>query len=122
MNGRESRRRHQGDRQRVEALLKDVSRTPAEFVEAVGAHEVWRRGNVAFVVPRLDDDLPARLKSAVSRRRRATLDGICDCGGRRHVVSATHVEFAHDPACDATDDNLVAISNEVGVPFRRWIA
>ncbi|HEY3925009.1 MAG TPA: hypothetical protein VGL75_10655 [Acidothermaceae bacterium] len=122
MNGRAARNRHQGERQRIEAVLDRAARNPALLVKVIGNQEIWRRGDVAFVLPRLADDYPAPLKDAISARRRAALDGVCVCGGRRKVVSATSIEFDHTTSCDATDDRILAIGNEVGIPFRRWIA
>jgi hypothetical protein len=122
VNARAAKARNRARRERLQRILDQAAASTPKLVEVVGQQEVWSRGQVALVVPLLCDAYPPRLKAALDLRRRATLEGRCDCGAERRIVSSSRIVLEHTDECEATDDNLIAIGAECGVPFRRWIA
>ncbi len=112
-------------RGRLEQLYAEAQRQPAEFVRSLpGGEEVWQRGQVAFVLPAIPLGGSPAVREAVERRRRASLDGVCACGGRLHLRRmhpggmSTQV-FMHEQECPAADSNLAALLDADG---SRWSA
>jgi hypothetical protein len=76
--------------------------------------ESWAVGRVLFIVPTIRDSMNPKLKSALDRRRRATLTGTCDCGARRKIVDHRHgggarMQMAHEADCPAGDTVLAPL-------------
>jgi hypothetical protein len=82
-----------------------------------------------FVVPRIPDDAPERVREGIARRRLATVTGRCPCGAERPRLNREQrrkvarrkarylgiAEIAHENDCPA-------ISNEVERALGRWSA
>lgn len=64
-----------------------------------------RRGSALYVLPDIDDRLPADLKNAIARRNQATVTGRCACGARTRIISRAggviNAEMAHQHDCPA---------------------
>jgi hypothetical protein len=85
--------------------------TEAEFVRVLpSGNEAWQRGSILFVVPAIPDNASPDLKNALDRRRRATLNGRCDCGARV-VVSSSGLIAEHESSCPATDEAIERLQN-----------
>ena len=66
-------------------------------------------GETLFVLPTFRDSMSPTLKSALDRRRRASLAGRCDCRARLGIVDLDRhrAEIAHEADCP-TGDTLLA--------------
>jgi hypothetical protein len=81
--------------------------------KVLGGYEMWVKGGVMFGLPIIAEDYPADLKTALDRRRRATLAGRCECGavlGVRRAGTVMH----HQDGCIASDDSLDEIAARHG--------
>jgi hypothetical protein len=81
-----------------------------------GDLESWKVGTTMFVLPVIHEDMPAGLKQALERRRRATMDGVCACGARRSAPSGSrpllHAVTTHEHDCPAHDDAIERMYRE----------
>ncbi len=109
-NGRHHRRRMAGAKLAATLAEADAS-TPTYVGPAPGGGEIWRAGPVALVVAGIPFGAPPELAQAMARRRDASLTGRCQCGGRRHLLRATHtgsiMAVVHREDCPATDAAVV---------------
>jgi hypothetical protein len=100
-------------RQAAQQLLEQSAAEDPVYVTTMGTYEMWAKGRVMFGVPVIREDYPAELKTALARRRRAMLDGQCECGARvRASRAGTEVRHEHD--CIASDDSLDGIAERHG--------
>jgi hypothetical protein len=100
-------------RQGAQRVLAQSADVEPEYVATLGSYEIWARGRVAFGVPVIREDYPAELKTALARRRRAMLDGQCECGARLRLTrQGSQTDHEHD--CIASDDSLDAIAERHG--------
>lgn len=69
-----------------------------------------RRGSTLYVLPDIDDRLPADLKNAIARRNKATVTGRCDCGARIEITSRAggviNATMAHENDCPAGSERF----------------
>lgn len=71
------------------------------------------RGPVLYVVPPLDDGMPALAKEGLARRRLVMTTGRCPCGATLTMPkdlqrgTITHVRVEHEVDCPAVDENLL---------------
>jgi hypothetical protein len=95
------------------------------LLETIGHLEVWLVDGVMHVLPALRDDMPADLKNALSRRRRASLTGRCDCGARTVVHGGRRLRdlqpgevvrgsMAHERDCTASDAGIAELVERFG--------
>jgi hypothetical protein len=93
-----------------------LARSLAEKPVLIGylhPYEMWKRGPVLFGLPVIREEYPAELKTALDRRRRAMLEGQCDCGAALRVTRhGTQIEHEHD--CIASDAVLGEIAARHG--------
>jgi hypothetical protein len=87
--------------------------------------ETWTGETVAFVLPRIPDDVPEEIREGIARRRITAIDGKCPCGGelvlpnraaRRKAArtsSLVRMRVEHEDDCPAIDKTLDAA-------IRRW--
>jgi hypothetical protein len=68
--------------------------------------EVWGVGKIGMVLPAIEDRYPPALKSALARRRSASMSGQCDCREVVWEVTGFMLVFRHADDCPATDDNI----------------
>ncbi len=122
-NGRRHRRGVR--RGRLEQTFITALDQPATLVaDLPGGGELWKRGEVAFVVAGVPATAPPAIRAALDRRRRATLTGRCECGGRLHLrrmmaAATNHQAVVHEADCPAGDHNLAALIEAEGW---RWPA
>lgn len=119
MNARRAKARSRIEREELRATLTEASASPPRYLRTLRGSEVWVCGRVLFTLPVLCDDYPDDLKAAVDRRRRASLSGACDCGGRWDVTRRGRVEMWHETGCDATEQALDALAAGHGMAFAR---
>lgn len=91
---------------RAEELIRESDESPIVFVGGMANFDVFRRGQIAFIVPRLDDSMPDEVKRAIQSRRDASLSGVCPvCGARRGRFrvqadgEASHGAMRHEADC-----------------------
>lgn len=88
------------------SFAQTVGNAPAVLVGILeGGEEVWRRGEALIVLPPIPDDASPALKSALGRRRRATVTGECSCGAT-FEQGAQSLTMAHMASCDASDSSI----------------
>lgn len=109
-NSRPHRRRLAGAK--VASILAEAdASTPTYVGPAPGGGEIWRAGPVALVVAGIPFGAPPELAQAMARRRDASLTGRCQCGGRPHLLRASHtgsiMAVVHREDCPATDEAVV---------------
>jgi hypothetical protein len=122
MNGKQARRHRHTERSRIEQTLAAARTATPEYVATLATHdEVWSVGPLLCVIPPLMEDFPPAVKDAVDRRRRATLSGQCDCGGKRRLLKPRHLVLEHEHNCPASDDNLTKLGARHGLKFKRWL-
>lgn len=118
MNGRQARRQRFIEHARLQRAIDQARQATPQYVGALATgDEVWTVGTLMAVIPALREDYPPDLKTALDRRRRATLTGQCDCGGQRRLTKRGQLVVEHAHNCPATDDNLVTRHGMVPV---RW--
>ena len=99
---------------KIAAAYADAWTQPAHYMTSDGESEYWKRGDVLFVVPAIPDGAHPEVANAIERRRRATLEGRCDCGahliwvGPKHQ-GVTQSALIHEDDCPAADTNLQRI-------------
>jgi len=104
-----SNRRKLSREQAARVLARTAGEAPARFAGRLGSYEMWQRGEVLFGVPVIREDYPAELKTALARRRRAMLEGRCECGAVLAVRRQGAVVH-HQDGCIASDASLDAIA------------
>ena len=116
--------RRAAGRYRMAETLRAADNAPALVIGTTGDDDRVLKGEVMYVVPRPLPGMAPELAQAIGRRRRATLDGRCDCGGRRHAgghrtghVGVTH--FLHQEDCPAHDRAIAELAHRTGW---RWSA
>jgi hypothetical protein len=93
---------------------------PARIVAAIGDIEIWEQGNVVQVLPALSDHLHPLVKNALDRRRRASLEGRCDCGAKRQLEgplvrgAVVRAVMEHENHCDASSPRLEMLLEQYG--------
>ena len=110
-------------RYRIAERLRAADKAIALVVGSTGDEDIVLKGEVMYVVPRPMPGMAEELAEAIARRRRATLDGRCECGGRRHTGASRtgHVmgTFLHEEDCPAHDRAIAALVRATGW---RWSA
>jgi hypothetical protein len=112
-------------RGQLEQVYLEAQRESPRFVRTLpGDLEVWQRGEVAFVLPSIPLGASPAIREALERRRRASLNGVCPCGGRLHLrrmhPGGMSVQlFVHENTCMAADGNLAPL---LKVERSRWSA
>ena len=106
-------------RGRAEEDLRRAAEAPARHVGSFGGYDVVMKGPVMHLLQAPTPDMPAELADALARRRRATLEGVCECGGRLHLgpLRPGHVgrhAFMHEEDCTASDRAIEEIAERVG--------
>lgn len=119
MNARKARQLRAAERARMTKLLAAADAATPEYMGNVAGSEAWKVGPVLCVVPTILDAYPAELKTAIDRRRRATLTGRCDCGARRQITGKGFA-VEHEEECPATDGNVIGIAARHGIRMTRW--
>lgn len=104
-------------------LLAEAFTAAPRYLETLSnGSEAWMRGRVLFVLPVLVEDYPPPIKAAIDRRRRASLEGVCDCGARWDITRRGKLDMAHEAGCVATDRALDELAAAHGMTFPRWAA
>ena len=113
MSATARRHRRAAARWRTEETLEDAAAAPPVSVGVRGSMELFMRGKVMYVLPRVTPEMPDELAEAITRRRQATLEGTCACGGSRdrHTPAAkrghvVHDTFWHEDDCIAHEDAI----------------
>ena len=123
MSAGRKHRKAAGRYRQVEAL-READKAAALVVGSTGNEDIVMKGTVMYVVTRILPGMADELAEAIGRRRRATLDGQCDCGGRRHTGKAGRTgramgTFLHEEGCSAHDRAIAALVLRTGW---RWSA
>ncbi len=112
------RHRRAAGRWQTEQALREAAAAPAVLVGSCDLYDIFMKASVMFMLPRVLPGMPAELAEALTRRRTASLEGRCACGGRQHVtVRQGHVgdnTFLHDEECPAHDRALAEIAARTG--------
>lgn len=106
-------------RYRLSETLRAADEAVAVVVGTMGDEDIVMKGEVMYLVPRPLPGMAEELAEAIIRRRRATLDGRCDCGGRRHAGGsrAGHIgltTFLHEEDCPAHDRAIAGLVKATG--------
>jgi len=85
----------------------EALKLPAQFIGATAdGNEAWMRGRVMFVIPGIPDRASPRLKHALTIRRDASLNSVCECGATA-CIKSDGIYLEHEDACPACDTNLI---------------
>lgn len=123
MNARRARERHRAERDKLRRTLHEAADSGPRYLETLSnGSEAWMRGRVMFVLPPLVDAYPEPIKAAIDRRRRASLEGVCDCGALWGITRRGKLDMAHEAGCDGTDSALDDLATAHGMTFPRWVA
>ena len=111
-------------RYRMAEALREADKAVAGVIGVEGDEDLVMKGSVLYIVPRVLPGMADELAEAIARRRRATLDGRCECGGRRHTGNSRpgHLmggTFLHEEDCPAHDRAIAALVLRTGW---RWSA
>ena len=110
-------------RYRMSEKLREADKAVAVVIGVEGDEDLVLKGSVLYIVPRVLPGMADELAEAIARRRRATLDGQCECGGRRHtggrVARGGMGTFLHEESCSAHDRAIKALVESTGW---RWSA
>jgi hypothetical protein len=95
----------------VDSVLAEARTQKPQFIAALGSLEMWRRGNVIFILDAIPDDAPPPVREGIARRRMVTLYGVCPCGATFNTLPAASGRVRdywceHAPDCPAGDDVL----------------
>lgn len=107
------RTRRQLKRGRIIEAIKAAAGERARYVGDLDTYEMWLRGPVLHLVPRIPLGAPEELAAAVSRRRMATITGTCDCGAAFRL-HGSQLDMAHEHECPASDAGMAEVLERHG--------
>jgi hypothetical protein len=119
MNARRARQLRAAERIKVQATLNTLQDAEPVLIGTIGGQDYYKVGTALFLVPVLLDDYPPAIKTAIDRRRRASLTGRCDCGAERRVGRKNRIVLEHETDCDATDERLDELAAAHGMTLAR---
>lgn len=118
------RHRRAAARYRQDEMLREADRAPVSAIRELDAHhDAISKGGVLFILPKINDAMPAELKNAITRRRQAALTGRCECGVVRGPMRTAHrvghAVMRHERDCPASDATIAELARSLGW---RWTA
>lgn len=107
------RMRQQMKRRHLAESLNAAASERARYQGDVGPYELWQRGPVMFLVPKVPLGAPDEVAGAISRRRLASITGECECGAG-YRLHRGRLEMAHEHDCPASDSAMAEVLERHG--------